>query len=188
MILADREIKKALKEGKLKVEPAPEEEQIQAAWVDLRLGNEFKTFRAISTPFIDTKAPTDGHAETMRVEDDKPFIVHPGEFVLGQIKEEVTIPDDMAAYLDGRSSLGRLGLVVHITSGWIDPGFSGRLVLEITNVGKLPIAVYPGMRICKLVLYKLTSPAERPYHSREDAKYRQQKEIRESKISEEFKK
>jgi dCTP deaminase len=186
MILADREIKQALKEGKLKIIPAPEEKQIQAAWVDLKLGNEFKTFKAVSTPFIDTRAPTEGHAETVKIEDDKPFIIHPGEFVLGQIKEIVTIPDDMAAYLDGRSSLGRLGLVVHITSGWIDPGFSGQLVLEITNVGKMPLVVYPGMRICKLVLHKLTSTAEKPYRLREDAKYKDQKEIKESKISDEF--
>ena len=187
MILSDKDIREALKEGKLKIEPAPEEKQIQAAWVDLKLGNEFKTFKAASTPFIDTKNSTDGHAESVRIEDNEKFIVHPGEFVLGQIKEEVTIPDDMAAYLDGRSSLGRLGLVVHITSGWVDPGFCGNLVLEITNVGKMPIAIYPGMRICKLVLHKLTSTADRPYHARKDAKYQKQKEIKESKISTEFK-
>lgn len=188
MILSDRDIKRLLKEGKLKIQPLENpDKQIQAAWIDLTLGNEFKIFKALSYPFIDiAKVPKD-YMETVKVEDQSPFFLQVREFALGSTREKISIPDDLAAYIDGRSSLGRLGVVVHITSGWVDPGFNGKLTLEITNVGKMPITLYPGMRIAKLVLFKLSSPAERPYYKRKDAKYHRQKEILQSKIDEEFK-
>lgn len=186
MILSDRDIKKYLKDKKLVIEGL-NEENIQAAWVDLSLGKEFRLFKTTSQPYIDIKSPTD-HTEKITIKENEPFIIHPGEFILGQIKEKIKIPSDLAAYVDGRSSLGRIGLVVHVTSGFVDPGFAGNLVLEMTNVGKMPIAIHPGMRICKLVFFKLSSEAEKPYFMRKDAKYREQKEVQPSKIHEEFKK
>jgi len=184
MILSDRDIKEYLKKGKLVVEDL-DEENIQAGWIDLSLGNEFRLFKTTSQPYIDIKSPTD-HTEKIEIKENEPFIIHPGEFVLGQIREKIKIPSDLAAYVDGRSSLGRIGLVVHVTSGFVDPGFSGHLVLEMTNVGKMPIAIHPGMRICKLVLFKLSSEAEKPYYMRKDAKYHGQDGVSPSKIHEEF--
>ncbi len=181
MILPDHEIRKRLEEGKLVIDPLDEpDKQIQPAWVDLRLGNEFKIFKHTDEAFIDSRNPkeyTKCHECNGR-----PFILHPGEFVLGITKERIMIPGDLAGYVDGRSSLGRLGVTAHITSGWIDPGFRGRLVLEISNLGKMPVTLHPGMRMCKLILMKLNSPAERPYDKRETAKYRNQDTVEQSKI------
>jgi dCTP deaminase len=181
MILPDHEIRKLLNEGRLAIEPLEDpEKQIQPAWVDLRLGDDFRVFKYTSEAFIDSRNPkeyTEIHAS-----EGKPFILHPKEFILGITRERIRIPDDLAAYLDGRSSLGRMGITAHITSGWVDPGFSGKLVLEISNLGKMPVTLYPGMRICKLLLFRLTSPAEVPYDRRKSAKYRDQEEVSESKI------
>ena len=184
MILSDKDIKEHLKSGKIKIE-AFDENRIQAGWVDLSLGNEFRVFKITSQPYIDVREATD-HTEKVMVDDGKQFIIHPGEFVLGAIQEKISIPDDIAAYVDGRSSLGRIGLVVHVTSGFVDPGFSGRLVLEMTNVGKMPIALHTGMRICKLVFFKLSSKAEQPYNTRKDAKYRNQESVEGSRIYKDF--
>ncbi len=184
MILSDRDIKEALKSGKIYIENLPDD-RIQAGWVDLSLGNEFGIFKATSQPYIDIKQHVD-YTEKVTVKDDTPFILHPDEFVLGEVKEKIKLPDDVAAYVDGRSSLGRIGLVVHVTSGFVDPGFRGRLVLEMTNVGKMPIAIHPGMKICKLVFFRLTCPAERPYDKREDAKYNDQETITSTKIHKDF--
>ncbi|MDI6807159.1 MAG: dCTP deaminase [Candidatus Aenigmarchaeota archaeon] len=186
MILSDKEIKRYLQEGKLKLEPQVEEKNIQAAWIDLKLGNEFRIFKVISTPYIDLKVPVDGYTEVIKISDDEPFILHPGEFVLCCTREYIKIPEDLMGVIDGRSSLGRLGIVVHATAGGIDPGWEGVFTLEVTNVGKMPVSLYPGMKICKLVLHKLSSPAEKPYYKREDAKYYQQTKIEESKIFKEF--
>ena len=184
MILSDRDIKTYLKSKKLIIEGF-DEKNIQAGWVDLSLGNEFRLFKSTSQPYIDVANPKN-HTESINVDDGKQFILHPGEFVLAQTDEKIKIPSDLAAYVDGRSSLGRLGLVVHVTSGFVDPGFAGRLVLEMTNVGKIPIAIYPKMRICKLVFFKLSSEAELPYFLRKDAKYRDQESVEASKIHEDF--
>ncbi|MEM7815672.1 MAG: dCTP deaminase [Candidatus Aenigmatarchaeota archaeon] len=181
MILPDHEIKKLLKEGKLVIEPLDDPEtQIQPACVDLRLGSEFRVFKYTSEAFIDSRNPKE-YTQTF-VTDGKPFILHPKEFVLGITKETIKIPPDIAAYVDGRSSLGRIGITAHITSGWVDPGFSGRLVLEISNLGKMPVTLYPGMRICKLLLFRMSSPSEVPYDKRKGAKYIGQKTVLESKI------
>ena len=179
MILPDHEIRKLLSSGNVVVEPL-EPEQVQAACIDLRLGDEFRVFKSTSEAFIDSRNPKE-YTQAV-ASDGKPFIIHPKEFILGITKESIKIPDDLAAYLDGRSSLGRLGITAHITSGWIDPGFHGKLVLEISNLGKMPVTLYPGMRICKLLLFKLSSPCEVPYDKRKSAKYRDQETVSESRI------
>ncbi|MBU0953650.1 MAG: dCTP deaminase [Nanoarchaeota archaeon] len=182
MILPDHELRKLLEQGKLKIEPLDNpEQQIQPACVDLRLGNEFQVFKTSSQPFIDSKDPC-SYTEGLSVSD-KPFIIHPGDFILGITKERITLPDDHAGYVDGRSSLGRLGITAHITAGWIDPGFSGKLVLEISNLGRMPVMLYPNMRICKLLVMRLTSPAERPYNQRK-TKYHNQMTVEQSKMHE----
>ena len=189
MILSDKDIKKYLKRGKLKIEPIEDSEvQIQPAWVDLRLGNEFRVFKSSSISYIDPKVPQDGYTEVIKVKDDKPFVLHPGEFVLGTTKEYIKMPDDLMGVIDGRSSLGRLGVIIHTTSAGINPGWEGIFTLEITNVGKMPVALYPGMRVCKLVLHQLTSKPEKPYYLRKDAKYQKQSGTEESKIYKEFRK
>ena len=183
MILPDHEIRKYLQSGKLAVEPLDDPEvQIQAAWIDLSLGSEFKVFKHTQEPFIDSKQPKD-YTEPISVKSGG-FTIHPGEFILGITKERIRIPPDLAAYVDGRSSLGRLGVTAHITAGWIDPGFEGKLVLEISNLGKMPVTLYPNSRIAKLVLFKLSSPAEVPYNLRKGAKYANQSEITQSKMHE----
>src|SRR3989344_2923622 len=186
MILPDHEIKKYLKEGKIIVEPLEDTNvQIQAAWVDLKLGNEFKVFKHTSEPFIDSKDPKE-YTETLKSADGKPIMLHPREFMLGATKERIKLPLDIAAYLDGRSSLGRLGITAHITAGWIDPGWDGKLVVEITNLGKMPVTIYPDMRIAKIIFFKLTSPAEILYGAGRGSKYYGQSAVAESKIHKEY--
>ncbi len=183
MILPDHEIKRLLREGVLKIEPLDDpENQIQPAWVDLRLGNEFMIFKVTGTPYIDTRNKTEGYTEEVRIENDRPFIIHPGEFVLGKVMEYIKVPDDLVGSVDGRSSLGRLGIVVHTTSSSVNPGWEGYLVLEMANVGKMPVALYPGMRVCKITFHKMTSPAEVPYNKRENSKYQGQKKIVQSRM------
>jgi dCTP deaminase len=181
MILPDHEIRKLLKEGRISIEPLDDpESQIQPACVDLRLGSEFRVFKYTSEALIDSKNPKE-YTESY-CSGGKPFILHPKEFILGITKESIRIPGDLAAYVDGRSSLGRLGITAHITSGWVDPGFSGKLVLEISNLGKMPVTLYPGMKICKLLFFQMSSPAEVPYDQRKTAKYRNQETLCESRI------
>lgn len=183
MILPDHEIKKLLKEGKIVIEPLENPEiQIQPSGVDISLGNEFRVFKTSSIPFIDTKKETENCTEIVKVKEGKPFIIHPGEFVLGTVREYVKMPDDLVGSVDGRSSLGRLGIMVHTTSSSINPGWEGRIVLEITNLGKTPVKLYPGQRVAKLTFHKMTSPAERPYGARKDSKYQKQEGIEHSKI------
>jgi dCTP deaminase len=185
MILPDHEIKQWLKSGKLVIEPIDNmEKQVQPAWVDLRLDSKFRVFKNLHQPFIDVRNPGD-YTEPFDT-NHEPFILHPKEFILGMTLESIKIPADLVAYVDGQSSLGRLGITSHVTAGWIDPGFSGKLVLEITNLGKMPVKLYPGMKICKLVLLKLTSPCEMPYDKRKEAKYKEQKETLPSRIHQEF--
>ncbi|MFQ5648138.1 MAG: dCTP deaminase [Candidatus Aenigmatarchaeota archaeon] len=184
MILPDQEIRRYLEEGKIVIKPMEDPKtQIQPAQVDLRLGNEFRVFRINSVPYIDTKAKTRDYTETKTVRDGDPFIIHPGEFVLGTVKEYIKMPDDLVGTVDGRSSLGRVGVVIHATSTSINPGWEGKFVLEITNIGKMPVALYPGQRVAKLAFHKLSSPAERPYHKRE-TKYQGQETIQETKMHE----
>ncbi len=185
MMLSDRDIKAFIASGKIVMEPRPTDEQVQSAWVDLTLGKEFRVFKSTQSAVIDPKHPEE-ITEKVAVEDGKAFILHPGEFILGAVNEYVKFPTDIAGAVDGRSSLGRLGVVVHITSTFVDPGWEGKLVLEITNVGKMPVALYPGMRICKLVFMKLSSECERPYFMKKDAKYLKQGNVDQSRIQQEF--
>lgn len=185
MILPDHEIRKLLREGNVVIEPIDEKIQIQPAGIDLRLGNDFRVFRSTSCPYIDTKNNAVDYTEKVTIDDDRPFIVHPGEFVLGTVKEYIKIPSDLMGSVDGRSSLGRLGISIHATSASINPGWEGKFVLEITNIGRAPVAIYPGMRIAKLTLHRLSSPAENPYGSRVDSKYQKQVDISQSRIHEE---
>lgn len=183
MILPDHEIKKHIQDGRIVIEPLENPDvQIQPAWIDLRLGNEFRIFRIISTPYIDTRQKTENYTEKVTIRDDEPFIIHPNEFVLGTIKEYIKMPNDLMGVVDGRSSLGRVGVVVHATSASINPGWEGRFVLEITNIGKMPVALYPGQRVAKLAFHKLSSPAERPYGVREGVKYHKQQGVDETKV------
>jgi len=186
MILPDHEIRALLKEGTLKIEPLGDPgKQIRSAGVDLRLGNEFRLFRASATPYIDIRNKPENYTELVRIEDDTPFIIHPQEFVLGGIKEYIRMPSSLMGSVDGRSSLGRLGVVIHATSSSINPGWEGRFVLEITNIGKMPVALYPGHRIAKLTLHKLSSEPEASYSERKDTKYHAQEGVGETKIHEE---
>lgn len=183
MILPDHEIKRYLKEGKIKIEPLENPElQIQPAWVDLRLGNEFRTFKVIGTSCIDTKKKSEDYTEKHTIENGNYFIIHPGEFVLGKVMEYVKLPANIMGSVDGQSSLGRLGVVVHTTSSSINPGWEGHLVLEMANLGRMPVKVYPNSKICKITFHELSSQAERPYNVRAESKYNQQKDIIESKI------
>ena len=145
--------------------------------MDLHLDRSFRVFRNNRYPYIDVRAPQPDLTELLSVEDDEPFILHPGEFVLGQTLEWVELPDDLVARLEGKSSLGRLGLLIHSTAGYVDPGWKGNLTLELSNVANLPIALYYGMRIGQISFFKMSSPVERPYGSPElGSRYQGQKE------------
>src|SRR4051812_11440093 len=138
---------------------------VQPSSVDLRVDRYFRVFRNDTTPFIDPKLAQEDLTELVEVGADGSFILHPGEFVLGSTLERVALPDDLVARLEGKSSLGRLGLLIHSTAGYVDPGWDGFLTLELSNVANLPITLYPGMKIGQISFFKLTSPAETPYGS-----------------------
>ena len=164
MLLSDRDIRAEIAANRVGVEPF-EEAMIQPSSVDVRLDKFFRVFENHNYSVID---PSTEQAELTReviAEGDEPFILHPGEFVLASTYEVITLPDDIAGRLEGKSSLGRLGLLTHSTAGFIDPGFSGHITLELSNVANLPVKLFPGMKIGQLCLIKLSSPAEHPYGS-----------------------
>ena len=164
MLLSDRDIRSEIQSGRVAVEPF-DEAMIQPSSVDVRLDKFFRVFENHKYSVID---PSIEQAELTReviAEDDEAFILHPGEFVLASTYEVITLPDDIAGRLEGKSSLGRLGLLTHSTAGFIDPGFSGHITLELSNVANLPVKLYPGMKIGQLCLITLSSPAEHPYGS-----------------------
>lgn len=176
MILSDRDIKKALRSGRLEIRDV-QQDAIQPVSVDLMLGDKFRVFKKTYIPIIDVKQPLPDLTEVVGVEEGQPFYLHPGDFVLGITREWIGLPDDLMGRLDGKSSLGRLGLLVHSTAGFIDPGFRGRIVLEFTNVSPMPITLYPGMPIAQVSFYELTRPALRPYgHDLRNSKYQDQDE------------
>ncbi|MDR2829558.1 MAG: dCTP deaminase [Methanobrevibacter sp.] len=185
-ILSDKEIKKYLNSKKITIEPLKNfEKQIQPSSVDLRIGNEFKSFKLVRKPFIDPKDSIDlsSYMESINIIDGDCFIIHPNEFALATTYETVKIPDDLVARVEGRSSMGRLGVTMHVTAGYIDPGFEGRITLEISNIGKMPVALYPGQRVCQIVFETMTSPSEKPYgHPERDSKYMGQVNPESSKI------
>ncbi|MBA2262810.1 MAG: dCTP deaminase [Solirubrobacterales bacterium] len=175
MILSDRSIREAIDAGRVVVDPLGEQ-AVQPSSVDIRLDDSFRVFANHRHAVIDVRADQEGLTELVKVAPDEPFILHPGEFVLGSTYERVVLPDDLVARLEGKSSLGRLGLLVHATAGFVDAGFQGWLTLELSNVANLPIAIYPGMKIGQLAFFQLTSPAEHPYGSAElGSKYKGQR-------------
>ena len=165
MILSDRSLREAIAAGRLVIYPL-DDDAIQPSSIDVRLDNHFRVFYTARHPYIDVKQPMEDLTELVEVKPDDAFILHPGEFVLGSTLEQVGIPPDLAARLEGKSSLGRLGLMTHSTAGFLDPGFTGHVTLELSNVANLPITLYPGMRIGQIAVFQLTTAAERPYGSR----------------------
>ena len=166
VLLSDRDIKAELDEGRIGLDPY-QPELIQPSSIDVRLDRFFRLFDNHKYPFIDPAEDQPELTRLIEAKADEPFILHPGEFVLGSTFELVTLPDDVAARLEGKSSLGRLGLLTHSTAGFIDPGFSGHVTLELSNVATLPIKLWPGMKIGQLCFFRLSSPAEKPYGSTE---------------------
>src|SRR4249919_2814932 len=164
MVLADRTIRRLIAEGRIGIDPF-DDGLVQPSSVDVRVDRYFRVFRNARYPYIDVKQEMEGLTELVEVDGADPFILHPGEFVLGSTLERVTLPDDLVARLEGKSSLGRLGLLIHSTAGFIDPGWDGHVTLELSNVANLPITIYPQMKIGQLSFVLLSEPAERPYGS-----------------------
>ncbi|MER7114748.1 dCTP deaminase [Saccharomonospora azurea] len=165
MLLSDRDLRKALESERLGIDPF-DPAMVQPSSVDVRLDRFFRVFDNSKYTHIDPKLRQDELTSMVEKDgDDDPFVLHPGEFVLASTFELFTLPDDLAGRLEGKSSLGRLGLLTHSTAGFIDPGFSGHITLELSNVANLPITLWPGMKIGQLCLFQLTSPAEYPYGS-----------------------
>jgi len=187
MVLSDRDLKKAIKAKHIKIDPVPDfNTQLGSCSVDLRLGNTFRIFEQSKFSQIDPfKDDIGSFTHEIKIEKNKSFIIHPGDFILGSTMEYIEIPDDLVAALEGRSSIGRLGIIIHSTAAQIDAGFRGNITLEIANMGKMPVALYPGMRVCSISFQKLTSPADVPYYKKKNAKYLYQKGPDESKINKE---
>jgi dCTP deaminase len=164
MLLSDRDLTAAVKAGRLGLDPF-EPTLIQPASVDVRLDRWFRVFNNSKYTHIDPAVQQDDLTSLVEIVEGEPFVLHPGEFVLGSTLEVVSLADDLAARLDGKSSLGRLGLLTHSTAGFIDPGFSGHVTLELSNVANLPITLWPGMKIGQLCIFGLSSPADHPYGS-----------------------
>jgi dCTP deaminase len=162
MVLSDRTIRRLLEEGRIGIDPYAEE-LLQPSSLDVRVDRLFRVFRNSRYPFIDVKQEMEELTELVEVDPEEAFILHPGEFVLGSTLERITLPDDLVARLEGKSSLGRLGLLIHSTAGFIDPGWDGHVTLELSNVANLPITIYYGMKIGQLSFVQLSEPAEHPY-------------------------
>ncbi|MEO7007356.1 MAG: dCTP deaminase [Terrimesophilobacter sp.] len=162
MLLSDRDIKAQLDSGRVGLDPY-DPGMVQPSSVDVRLDRYFRLFDNHKYPFIDPAEDQPELTHLVEAQPDHPFILHPGEFVLASTYEQITLPDDIAARLEGKSSLGRLGLLTHSTAGFVDPGFSGHVTLELSNVATLPIKLWPGMKIGQFCFFQLSSPAEKPY-------------------------
>jgi dCTP deaminase len=164
VILSDRTIRAEIEAGRIVVDPF-DPSMIQPSSIDVRLDDRFLVFRSHTRPVIDVKQDMTDLTELVRADDDQPFILHPGEFVLGCTAERVGLPDDIVGRIEGKSSLGRLGLLIHTTAGFVDAGFHGYLTLELSNVATLPITLYPGMKIGQISFLRMDGPAEHPYGS-----------------------
>lgn len=176
MVLSDRTIKEELAAGRIVIAPH-DPSDIQPASVDLHLDRKLLVFRNSQLPFIDLRKPLPELMEMQEIPDEAPFILHPGEFVLASTLERIALPDDIVARLEGKSSLGRIGLLIHSTAGYVDPGWDGHLTLELSNVARLPITLYYGMRIGQISFLKMTTPVDRPYGSKElGSRYKGQKD------------
>jgi dCTP deaminase len=176
VVLSDNTIRAEIEGERIVIDPF-DASLIQPSSVDVRVDNRFRVFQNSRYPYIDVRQPMEDLTELVEVEGDEPFILHPGEFVLGQTLERVTLPNDLVARLEGKSSLGRLGLLIHSTAGFVDSGFSGNLTLELSNVANLPITIYHGMPIGQLSFMRMDAPVDRPYGSAETgSKYQGQTE------------
>lgn len=187
MILSDRDIRALLKSGDIGID-APDKahmSNIGPSSLDLRLGRFFKLYEHTKFAILDPANPAtfEKCVRQIEVKGDEPFIVQPNDFVLGVTLEKVTLPANLVARVEGRSSLGRLGIVIHSTAGFVDPGFSGTITLEITNINRMPVALYPGMRVCQLAFESMTSPAEVDYSKKKTMKYQGQRFPEESRIA-----
>jgi dCTP deaminase len=186
VILSDRTIREEIEVGRIEIEPF-DELCLQPSSVDLHVDSMFRVFHNARYPYIDVRKPMEDLTELVQVKDGEAFILHPGEFVLGSTRERVRLPNDIAARLEGKSSLGRLGLLTHSTAGFVDPGWNGHLTLELSNVANLPITIYPGMKIGQISFLRLTSPADFPYGAdRLGSKYQGQREPTPSRFFENF--
>ncbi|KZZ47073.1 MAG: dCTP deaminase [Saccharospirillaceae bacterium] len=191
MRLSDGDIEQRLQDKSITITPAPDADAIAGISVDLRLDHRFRVFSNNSATHLDLSGDREQlerdidriMSKEIEIAQDEALFIHPGELILGATLESVTIPDDLVGWLDGRSSLARLGLMVHVTAGRIDPGWEGQIVLEFYNNGKLPLALRPGMVICAMSFETLSSPAQRPYNKRANAKYRDQQGAVGSRIS-----
>lgn len=192
MRLCDSDIIAAMNEGRIRIEPRPDDRVISGVSIDLCLGHRFRVFSSHTIPYIDLSGSREQvnlavekvMGDEIYISAEETFVLHPGELALGITLESITLPDNLVGWLDGRSSLARLGLMVHVTAHRIDPGWSGNIVLEFFNSGKLPLALRPGMAIGAMSFETLTGPAQRPYTKRVDAKYRGQSGPLASRISE----
>ncbi|MGM0525540.1 MAG: dCTP deaminase [Pseudomonadota bacterium] len=191
MRLNDKEIEQFLEQDIIGVEPAPSKENISGVTLDIHLGSEFRVLQDHAAPYIDISGSREAiesaikevMGDEIQLRPDQAFFIHPGEFALAVTHESIRLPEDMVGWLDGRSSLARLGLMVHVTAHRIDPGWSGQIVLEFFNSGKLPLALRPGMKIGAISFERLSGPCASPYNKREDAKYRDQHGAVASRIS-----
>lgn len=175
MVLSDVSIRKALAEGRIAIEPF-DEADLQPSSVDLHIDRFFRVFRNHTAPYIDPKVNQEDLTELIEIPEGEHFILHPGEFALGSTFEAVRLGDDIVARLEGKSSLGRLGLLIHSTAGFVDAGWDGHLTLELSNVANLPIRLYPGMKIGQISFLEMTTPAEHPYGSQaKGSKYQGQR-------------
>jgi len=186
MILSDKDIRQAIAKRHLVIKPF-DEHCVQPSSYDLHLEKEVRVFDSHRTGIVDVKKEIDC-SRLVKIDPQEGFILHPGEFILGATTEFFKIPADLAAKLEGKSSLGRLGLIIHATAGYVDPGFSGYLTFEISNISRLPLRIYPGMKIAQICFFRMSSPVETPYGSKKlGSKYKGQKGPTASKVYLEFK-
>ena len=188
MILSDRDIKKALQAGRIKITPEPDfATQLGSCSIDLRLGNEFRVFRRSKVAFVDVRhmKEADEIMEDITIPNDEPLVLQPGDLVLAATLEWLEIADDLVGRIEGRSSLGRLGVIVHGTASIFDPGWRGKPVMELGNLGVVPVLLYPGMRVCSFTFEEVSSPVEVPYYLKKSNKYAGQKSPLASKFGQE---
>jgi dCTP deaminase len=185
VILSDRSIREEIEAGRIMIDPF-DPASIQPSSIDVHVAGLFRVFHNARYPFIDVKREMEDLTELVKVAEGEAFILHPGEFVLGSTLERLRLPNDVAARLEGKSSLGRLGLLTHSTAGFVDPGWDGDLTLELSNVANLPITIYPGMKIGQVAFLQLTSPSETPYGEGRGSKYQGQRGPTPSRYFENF--
>jgi dCTP deaminase len=188
VVLSDRSIKSEIASGRILIEPY-DESLVQPSSVDVRVDRKFRVFHNARYPYIDVRKPMDDLTELIEVTDEEPFVLHPGEFVLGQTLETITLPNDIVARLEGKSSLGRLGLLIHSTAGFVDPSWKGNLTLELSNVANLPITIYHAMPIGQISFMRMDQAVEHPYGADEvGSKYQGQDEPTPSRFYRNFEK